>query len=223
MSMVSPRALAREKLLDFYNTQSTALGHKLKSAELFPVDLTKFAAPLLQDGWKISSLPDLREMDRPISGRSDFERKIILVNSTDVARERFTLAHEFGHVLLKHEGCRHFRDDHGPRSILRPEQLEPPDPAVTSREREADAFASELLMPERAVRREFKQRFLVDRLWTRSTQAHKILGVIYNRAADAASKLAVSSYQNSEKCLSDFFGVSPSAMRIRLLELGLVY
>jgi Zn-dependent peptidase ImmA (M78 family) len=115
------------------------------------------------------------------------------------------------------------RRDHGPRSVLRPQQLEPPDPADVKRERDANAFAAELLMPERTMLREFKKRFEVDRLCIRSSHAQLVLKTIFNRAEDAAIPLAVSRYPVNSQPLMDFFGVSPTAMRIRLLELSLVY
>ena len=73
------------------------------------------------------------------------------------------------------------------------------------------------------MRREFKSRFDVDRLWIKSQQALSVLNTIYETSADAATQLATTRYPGNSRSLADFFGVSPSAMRIRLLELSLVH
>ncbi|MGM0535532.1 MAG: ImmA/IrrE family metallo-endopeptidase [Pseudomonadota bacterium] len=89
-------------------------------------------------------------------------------------RQRFTQAHELGHVLLDHVSKEHTRlrdttfNDRG-----------------DWREIDANAFAAELIMPAEYVRH----------------QASKITNI---------SKLA------------DFFGVSPTAIRYRLINLGLL-
>jgi hypothetical protein len=60
------------------------------------------------------------------------------------ARRRFTLAHEIGHWVCQ------VREGRGEPIHCRPE---PGAPATEPREREANVFAAELLMPEDAVRR----------------------------------------------------------------------
>jgi Zn-dependent peptidase ImmA (M78 family) len=224
MELVSPRAEARSKLLELYKKQMEILGRKPNDEEFFPVDPENLAKNLLPD-WKIIENPDLlhRDVSNPILGKADFNQKIIYLDANaQPHRRRYTVAHELGHVFLKHGGCQ-LRRDVGPRSVLRPEQLEPPDAAEVKREKDANAFAAELLMPERTMLREFKKRFGVDRLFIRSSQAELILNNIYNRAEDAAAQLATSHYPSNSRSLADFFGVSPAAMRVRLLELSLVY
>ena len=223
MEMVSPRRLARDKLLELYHKETELIGRKLSGEEFFPVDLKKLTQLLLPE-WQILEKADLLHGDvsNPISGKADFEQMIIYLDAVSEPRRNFTDAHELGHVFLKHGGCQ-LRVDPGPRSILRPDQLEPPDANEVRREKEANAFATELLMPERAVLGEFRKRFQVDKLWIKSAHAQLVLNTIYNMAADAATKLATSRYPNNSRSLADFFGVSTSAMRIRLLELGLVY
>jgi Zn-dependent peptidase ImmA (M78 family) len=68
------------------------------------------------------------------------KRRIIMVNKdVPYTRKRFTVAHELGHLLLHHTPVNFLRNQ-GPIY----------DPA---REAEANAFASELLMPIQAMRR----------------------------------------------------------------------
>lgn len=223
MEMISPRGLARDRLLELYRRQTELLGRKPSGEEFFPVNLKQLAQLLLPD-WKMLEKSDLLHGDvsSPILGKADFENKIIYLDAISGARQYYTAAHELGHVFLKHGGCQ-LRRDTGPRSILRPDQLQSPDANELRREKEANAFAAELLMPERAVLKEFKKRFQVDKLWINSSQAQLVLKTVYKMAADAATKLATIQYPNDMRPLTDFFGVSPSAMRIRLLELGLVY
>ena len=223
MEMVSPRAQARDSLLELYRKQTEILGRKPSDEEFFPVNLKKLAQLLLPE-WKMLENQDLLHIDvsTPISGKADFEQKIIYLDAVAEPRRRYTAAHELGHVFLKHGGCR-LRRDYGPRSILRPDRLEPPDATEVNQEKKANAFAAELLMPERTVLREFRRRFGVDRLWIKSSQAQLVLQSTYNNAADAATQLATSRYPSNSRPLTDFFGVSASAMRIRLLELSLVH
>lgn len=66
-------------------------------------------------------------------------RAIVLNGSGDSGRRRFTIAHEIGHFVLHPERCR-------------PERGGAVNEAGRREEREADAFAAELLMPEHLVR-----------------------------------------------------------------------
>jgi len=223
MQIVSPRAEARSKLLELYHKLTEELGRKPDDSEFFPINVDKLVRLLLPD-WKMIEKPDLlhRDVSSPILGKADFDQKVIYLNAELGPRRRYTVAHELGHIFLEHGGCQR-RMDVGPRSVLRPDQLEPPDPTHVKREKDANTFAAELLMPEKAMLRGFRKRFEVDKLWIRSAQAQLVLRATYNRAEDAAAHLAGISYPHNEPSLADYFGVSPSAMRIRLLELGLVH
>lgn len=102
-------------------------------------------------------------------------------------RQRFTIAHELGHGLLHpdqptvfvDEYMVHFRDD-ASKTV--------PDP----REMEANAFAAALLMPEKLLRRDLRERVL-----------------------DAMDEVAVRS-------LARRYRVSQQALTIRLTNLGLM-
>ena len=65
-------------------------------------------------------------------------------HTTDVLYRRFSLAHELGHFVLRHPGADLVMPSHHRRSEDRDYELE------------ANAFASELLMPEPLVRAEFE-------------------------------------------------------------------
>ena len=72
------------------------------------------------------------------SGMFDSDNDTIYVNMFDVEkRQRFTKAHEIGHYVLGHEGT-HYR-----HSV----------PIPTVKEREANNFAAELLMPKKLILR----------------------------------------------------------------------
>lgn len=103
-----------------------------------PVDLHKLAEelrikihyeklPANCDGWTLELLPDFTSVNY-----------LILINSNRFAvRQRFTIAHEIGHVVLNHF-------DRKPNACLF-KNIEVKDNFEF--EREADIFASELLIP----------------------------------------------------------------------------
>ena len=70
-------------------------------------------------------------------------RAIVLQGTADSGRRRFTIAHEIGHFVL-----------HPERGAV--------DEAGRTEEREADAFAAELLMPEYLVREAVREQGLDD-------------------------------------------------------------
>ena len=72
-------------------------------------------------------------------------RAIVLNGAGDSSRRRFTIAHEIGHFVLHSERCR-------------PERGGAVNEAGRREEREADAFAAELLMPERLVREAVREQ-----------------------------------------------------------------
>lgn len=79
------------------------------------------------------------------------KRTIIGINGLHpVVRQRFTLAHELGHVMLAHKG-EFFLD----RTILFRDSKS--GEGVDAYEIEANKFAAELLMPEEMVRKDFRK------------------------------------------------------------------
>ena len=109
-------------------------------AEL-PVPVERIAEDLL--GLAVTERDDLA-----VSGMLLPAEREIYVNAEDVpARRRFTLAHEVGHWVCQ---C---LEGKGAPVMCRAEDVS--EGAGRSREREANVFAAELLMPEPALRAEF--------------------------------------------------------------------
>jgi Zn-dependent peptidase ImmA (M78 family) len=119
----------------------------------------------------------------------DSERKVIGVNSFHAAtRQRFTVAHELGHLLL-HETRAMIVDTH----VYRRDEVS--SMGTKKEEREANAFAAELLMPRDFVELAFDS-------------------VLNEQPAITASQLV--------SRLAGDFEVSEQAMGIRLGNLGIL-
>lgn len=94
---------------------------------------------------------DVRLNNDPQSDVSGFlflggERPMIGVNtSQSIVRQRFTIAHEFGHYLLHGFTPSEVHVDHGFKVMLRDGRSSE---GTDEAEREANLFAAELLMPE---------------------------------------------------------------------------
>lgn len=121
----------------------------------------------------------------------------------------FTLAHEIGHWVLH-------RDSHKQLVTLRR------DLAVTNNptEREANRFAVHLLMPSKLVTAEFTRRY------GSISRAFEDLSVSarerWNSRREYARFMASKGQSSSLAAMDDEFGVSSTAMAIRLEELALV-
>ena len=131
-----------------------------------PVPVERIAESLL--GLLIEEIDDARNVpnapaDRGrLSGIIEPATQTIWLDRQECARSpgrrRFTIAHECGHWVLHIAGpgdaicCR-------PRDISGPAEAEDPERVcrINRREREADAFAQELLMPEVLVHRQAKE------------------------------------------------------------------
>jgi Zn-dependent peptidase ImmA (M78 family) len=119
----------------------------------------------------------------------DAERKVIGVNASHArTRQRFTIAHELGHLLL-HESRPMIVDTH----VYRRDEVS--SMGTKKEEREANAFAAELLMPAAFVQDEARE--LVDQL--PSITAKRLVTQLAQR-----------------------FEVSAQAMEIRLGNLGIL-
>lgn len=87
-------------------------------------------------GYKITFFPSEGELSK-VAGITRPDSKIIFVNQADpVYRQSFTIAHELGHIVLGHTP-----DKFG--LLLRNTHIE-----TTDEEKEANAFAAYLLMPD---------------------------------------------------------------------------
>lgn len=133
----------------------------------------------------------------------------------------FTAAHELGHAILHPEVAVLHRD----RSLGGSDQHR------DWREREADWFATSFLMPAKLVRDRFLQAFgtshfeLTDdtAFALSATSVEKIFRVI-SRTRDLSYKLAETNHYGDKQFMpmNLMFGVSSTAMAIRLEQLGLV-
>ena len=114
--------------------------HELFEAPELPVPVESIAEDLL----------GLRVEEAELSGISGFlypAERLIFLNACDTPqRRRFTLAHELGHWI-----CQHLEGTRQP-VYCRHEDVTAAEPPDRAREREANVFAAELLMPEPVVR-----------------------------------------------------------------------
>lgn len=134
---------------------------------------------------------DLSDDTRATIGRIGGRRAIILNRRwpfRSEAERRWVLAEELGHVLLDHRLVESTAP--GRRQLVLPEEWK------TIYEREARAFAAELLMPFEDVRR----------AWAELTR----------------HPLAPTPEEDRVRYLARRFGVTPAAMRVRLRELRLL-
>lgn len=198
-----------------------------------PESLVKIAAvPIAQSiyGYTVTPLQEIPSDDSEyeVAGVIDrHARQIIVAKKYGLESQRFTLAHEIGHLIL-HPGRIYHRD--------RPLNGGESNAGLPYVEREANAFAAELLMPERLIVEVFVRCFggrldatdiNEDFTYKISVATGKPLTVKqlremgpFRRAlliADADS-LGGAMFQS----LRERFRVSKSAMAVRLLELDLV-
>ena len=144
-------------------------------------------------------------------------------------RYRFTLAHEIGHYCLHkdfltspaQQGADLFGFSKAPTVIYRESQ------AKVRIERQADSFASCLLMPKPWVRIVWRELFsrsnaLVFSAWPGSDWTKPPLG--WRESGLLAETAAADEYffYRASKPMAAEFGVSVQAMRVRLEQLGLL-
>jgi len=111
-----------------------------------PVNPVKLARDFA--GVTVSFVTFLPESSAKVSGFYDCEENAIFVNSEESPlRQTFTVAHELGHKILHAEWAK--SEEY--KVLLRNPELRSQD----YREKEANAFAANLLMP----------RFMMDRYW----------------------------------------------------------
>jgi hypothetical protein len=192
------------------------------SAGLRVEEIEELGGVRLMNPWAESGVEVVGILDR-INDTATISRK------QSLAVQRFTLAHEIAHWVL-HPGLVHHRervesDNLSPRLAKRPE------------EREADIFASELLMPAAIIKREMAKRFggpidgsLVheDLAFMLSVGTGKTIQPTWlariPQMEGAQLFAQASSFGGPPfEPLCEAFGVSAKAMAYRLLELGLVF
>lgn len=232
-----PEERARDILLEFYRHLKRDSGVGPNASEFFPVAVERIAKEVL--GWQIevvtgdvgTSFARGGELIGPQHGEADFTRKIITVTlrTGGEARKRFSVAHELGHVVLHSQASQKVlsrtrlvssRPGIGTRAVNSPVPLE------QRLEREANIFATALLMPEKAIRDNFRELFGVGRLSIDSEQAFALSSgsgrTPRKTLGKTAEMLARERVHPDQPSLADFFGVSAEAMAVRMCELRLV-
>jgi hypothetical protein len=208
----------------------------------YPVRLDEYVRNVL--GWELNETPFIVQAKygdlytgEPVLGEVDMEKKLISIKMEDTFKgdRNYTLAHEIGHIILHHStlscgGGAAFR-----KRSIRKLKFGNSDPTVRIVEREADVFAAELLMPERAVRKQFKAIFDQDRIRSQSPLVGRLcdseeIGRTRRRSrVDQSNPLNVARYlvtyraSGEKRTLVEFFGASVDAMSYRLTELDLVF
>lgn len=125
-----------------------------------PVPVERVAGSLLglfiDEADDIRTLPGAPTDQGRLSGMLDAEEMVIWVDRNEArrspGRRRFTIAHEIGHLLLHVPSVKEAFHDR-PADIREFEDAPPGEelPELRQREREANVFARELLMPEQLV------------------------------------------------------------------------
>jgi Zn-dependent peptidase ImmA (M78 family) len=199
---------------------------RVEPEEFFPVDLNVLVQLL---GWSVQQVSMVGHTGtaEPLVARCiRAEKKIVLLASLPEPVKRYTLAHELGHAVL-HSEIPDCNASSRPRLLsMLSNSTRYPNAQYSEIERQAEVFARELLMPERAVRRQFSQFFGVHQLHGFSEtcrgftpQAQRDRSVDVRQVAEEIAN----SRGTSGSSLADFFGVSGRAMSKRLVELCLVY
>ncbi len=157
-----------------------------------------------------------------VAGEIDRDKNRINLSEQEPHISRnFTLAHELGHALIHSQNGLHRDPPPKDRSNFKREQTE----------READKFAALFLMPEKLVRAEFKEIFMVEkfeltqeRIYALNPSNNDKYNKIIASRKELALHLARTESYNGEffMSLSKRFKVSVEAMGFRLLELEIV-
>lgn len=226
---IQSKDTARQLLLEIWGRRGELWAPSVEPEEIFPLDVPLIIQNVL--GVNVEEPEEILngEAGVEIAGFIDRKQnKIVLAQRFKIQWRRFTAAHEVAHWLL-----------HPKLIYLRERPLTGAERANYQRsetESEADAFAAELLMPTKLVNKIFFRDFHspIDgrkpdddlAFWFSEASPTKIApsdlagrGVQF-RALGIAQ--ADTWRGTAILPLTDQFGVSPTAMSIRLMELGLV-
>ncbi len=225
---------ARDLLLGLYRKYYEESGTYLHPDDFFPVDIQKIISSVMN--WELEVVSDIGcdDYGQKLRGHCDYNQKRILIASDDISpgEKVFTIAHEIGHAILHENAYCTAPGSARKRAIHRVDKVMTTD-KERRMEREADLFAAEILMPEKAVRDHFIKIFGRKELWIGSMKAQKIITDFINKSKNNGKNLKnakdfspyFADYKNtkSNPSLREFFGVSSAAISRRLLELGLLY
>lgn len=226
MNTIIPRPISEaQRVLRMLYDYRCAQSEPPKFEQFYPVDSEQVLSLM---GWNLDRVtsPGYSGIE-PIEANLDFDKKVItLCVDNKVTRERinFSLAHEIGHIFL--------HGDKGVKILLRTRPIRQKEKSRNYRhpfEVEADRFAKELLMPNKAVKYQFTQLFNCSEITVDSEYARSIYGahhlLRYSEAVDEwelARTVAFHTPNPDQRSLVTFFYVSNAAMAKRLLELRLV-
>ena len=210
---------AKQVLMGLYQAKKKQLGTSPSVINFYPVEPEMVVRDL---NWKIDEVAQLgfTSYCKSVKATCLHEKRIIRIATDEIANlghKHFTIAHEIGHIFL-HRPPLVFTDLN--RTDPPSSPLIGPEYAFRTREREADMFATELLMPEKAVRWQFREMFGRESLSPRlvETQFRDLKQFALDLAAREMSKDA-----SKGKSLMGVFSVSRSAMAGRLIELDLAH
>lgn len=220
---------ARKLLRQIWEKRDKLWSHHIDPEDIFPLDVPMVVQNLLEIYVEEPEEIPVAEERIEIAGYIDRNQNTIVVAQKYKAQwRRFTWAHELGHYLL-HPALSYRRE----RPLTGAERS---DYRRSSEEIEADAFAAELLMPTKLLNKVFRESFghPIDgrrpnqdlAFWLSVASPTKIepsvlaeRGPRYRAMLIAQAKTWQGSFFIP---LADRFGVSPTAMAIQLVELGLV-
>jgi Zn-dependent peptidase ImmA (M78 family) len=220
-----------------------ALGHSVLRSSLLPIDLVKICALLGLQIEEVEELGGVRignpwaERDIKVPGLLDrIKRTIVVSKRSSLAEQRYTLAHELSHSL-HHSSPRHLRE----RAASNAKGLEGTSAICDNaehkaEERDAEIFASELLMPTDLMEEAVLQRFgsKIDGTTPHENLAHFISDATHKKISSwhlarmpEIERAAL--FAQADNFLGRHFPpmyrhfqVSLEAMSIRLVELGLI-
>jgi Zn-dependent peptidase ImmA (M78 family) len=223
------RAKARELISKLWLLEKKRRGPSPRFRDLLPLQPKQITTELLSlDYSELDEIGDLSvgNLRVALAGVMNRGQSLIAV-STRLTLEirRFTAAHEIGHFVL-HPEIISLREDPRTDAALRA-------PLRSLKEKEADIFAAELLMPEGIVNQAFA------RLWGDDIEDGDVdddrayyltQGKYYAREFSELSRLERAKLIASEipmttadaLPMAEIFGVSSTAMGIQLLDLGRV-
>ena len=140
------------------------------------------------------------------------DKLCILVNDNipNFGRRNFTIAHELGHYALGHylRGTEFHCDE---------TKIKDDEEVVDEQEKEANYFASCFLLPKDKVEKEFK-KWLANKQFKREIATRDKLYLYVDFLNPQQRKL----WGQLKGILTKYFGVSETALKIRMVNLGLV-
>jgi len=172
----------------------------------------------VQEGWLDSE--GSRAGRYQLGGFLNRQAKLIGISDQQKPRtQRFTLAHELGHVLM-HPGIHHHRE-------LPLAGITEPHEAVEPKERQANHFAGCFLVPAKQLRLAFRASFGVEHLTPTDEVAYELLGAGFKSLLNSPYESlhferlvaqAVRFRGRHFSALNDLFQVSATTLAIRLRQ-----